>query len=157
MAGQEEYREETGAARAENPSAARPGRIRRRRTAFRAWRRARPFWGGLLAVLGAAEILGTYRAPLGIVLHFGLYGLAGYLVPAMLGILGLLIMFDPGHRIFYSVLTVLAALGTWLTSNLGGFFLGMLLGLIGGSMAFGWQLGEKPARKRRRIRARPTG
>jgi len=136
-----------------------PGRVRRARLAFRGWRRARPFWGGLIVVLGAAEILTTYQAPFGIIVHFGLYGLAGYLVPGLLALLGALIVFDPMHRTFYSVLSVLAALGTWLTSNLGGFFVGMLLGLVGGCLAFGWQYGERPQRparaertKRRRIR-----
>ena len=131
-----------------------PGRLHRFRIAFRAWRRSRPFWGGLLVLLGGGEILLTYRAAFGIVLHFGLYGLAGYLVPSMLVLLGALIMFDPAHRTFYSVLAVLAALGSWLTSNLGGFFLGMLLGLIGGSMAFGWQYGERPARNKRQRQRR---
>jgi hypothetical protein len=134
------------------------GRLHRWRVAFRGWRHSRPFWGGLLATLGGAEILLTYRAAFGVVLHFGLYGLAGYLVPAMLTLLGLLIVFDPVHRTFYSVLAVLAALGTWLTSNLGGFMIGMLLGLVGGSLAFGWQQGERrPARKRRRVGAGATG
>ena len=135
-----------------------PGRVHRARLAFRGWRRGRPFWGGLLVALGAAEILITYQAPFGILVHFGLYGLAGYLVPIMLALLGVLIIFDPAHRTFYSVLSVLAALGTWLTSNLGGFFIGMLLGLVGGSLAFGWQYGERPARvqrgRRRRLRVR---
>ena len=138
-----------------------PGRVHRARLAFRGWRRGRPFWGGLLVALGAAEILITYQAPFGILVHFGLYGLAGYLVPIMLALLGVLIIFDPAHRTFYSVLSVLAALGTWLTSNLGGFFIGMLLGLVGGSLAFGWQYGERPERparaqrgKRRRLRVR---
>ena len=145
------------AAEAEAPD--RPGPARRARAAFRTWRRVRPFWGGVFVLLGAGEILYTYSAPLGIVLHFGLYGLAGYLVPAMLALLGFLIIFDPAHRTFYSVLSVLAALGTWLTSNLGGFVIGMLLGLLGGSMAFGWQYGERTARtggkdKRRRLHLR---
>ena len=141
-----------------------PGRIRRARLAFRAWRHGRPFWGGLLVLLGATEILFTYHAPFGFIVHFGLYGLAGYLVPAMLALLGLMIIFDPVHRTFYSVLAVLAALGTWLTSNLGGFIIGMLLGLIGGSLAFGWQYGERTEhtertlrgerKRRRRFRAR---
>lgn len=142
---------------ANGPGAAPDGRWQRFRVAFRAWRRSRPFWGGLLVLLGAAEILGTYRAPFGMVLHFGLYGLAGYLVPAMLALLGALIIFDPPHRTFYSILAVLAALATWMTSNLGGFVVGMLLGVVGGSLAFGWQVGERPARKRRRVRAGATG
>ena len=133
------------------------GRFGRWRQSFRGWRRSRPFWGGLLVTLGGAEILLTYRAAFGVVLHFGLYGLAGYLVPGLLTLLGLLIVFDPVHRTFYSVLSVLAALGTWLTSNHGGFMIGMLLGLVGGSLAFGWQQGERTARKRRRVRAGATG
>jgi hypothetical protein len=60
----------------------------------------------------------------------------------MLVLLGASILFDPAHRTFYSVLTVLAALGSWLTSNLGGFVIGMVLGVIGGSLAFGWRPGE---------------
>lgn len=101
-------------------------------------------------MLGGGEILFTYKAPLPVVMHFGLYGLAGILVPAMLVLIGAMILADPAHRTFYSVLAVLAALGTWLTSNLGGFIVGMLLGVIGGSLAFGWQTGERPARRRRR-------
>ena len=144
---------------AEPEAPARPGLVRRARLAFRSWRRGRPFWGGVFVLLGAAEILYTYSAPLGVVLHFGLYGLAGYLVPGMLGLLGFLIIFDPVHRTFYSVLAVLAALGTWLTSNLGGFIIGMLLGMLGGSMAFGWQYGERAVRggaggRKRRLRPR---
>jgi hypothetical protein len=148
----------------ENPAGPAPGRVHRARAGFRGWRRGRPFWGGLIVVLGAAEILITYRAPFGIIVHFGLYGLAGYLVPIVLALLGVLIIFDPAHRTFYSMLSVIAALGTWLTSNLGGFFIGMLLGLVGGSLAFGWQYGERPRRparaeragrgRRRRLRAR---
>lgn len=134
-----------------------PGFPRRWWRSFRGWRHSRPFWGGLLVFLGAAEILLTYRAPFGMVLHFGMYGLAGYLVPALMAVLGLMIIFDPDHRTFYSVLAVLAALGTWLTSNLGGFILGMLLGVIGGSMAFGWTHSERPERKRRRSRAPAAG
>jgi prepilin signal peptidase PulO-like enzyme (type II secretory pathway) len=109
----------------------------------------------MFVVLGGGEIIFTYHAPMALVMHFGLYGLAGYLVPALLVLLGLLILFDPQHRTFYSVLSVLASLGTWLTSNLGGFILGMLLGVIGGSLAFGWQTGPKPAGRRGR-RYRPS-
>jgi hypothetical protein len=134
------------------PAVAPASRWRRFRLGFRAWRHRRPFWGGTLVVLGGGEILFTYKAPLPVVLHFGLYGLAGILVPAMLVLVGAMILGDPAHRTFYAVLAVLAALGTWLTSNLGGFIIGMLLGVLGGSLAFGWQVGERPPSRRRRRR-----
>jgi Family of unknown function (DUF6114) len=110
----------------------------RARLAFRRWRRSRPFWGGLLITLGGGEILFSEKAPLGVVLHIGLQGLAGYLLPAVMVLCGLLLWFAPAQRSFYGILSVLLSLGTWLTSNLGGFILGMVLGLVGGSLAFGW-------------------
>ena len=113
----------------------------RARYRFRYWRRTRPFWGGLLVVLGAAEILLSEKAPLPLVVHIGLQGLAGYLVPAVLLLCGILILFHPVQHTFYSILAVLLALGSWITSNLGGFFIGMLLGVVGGSLAFAWTRG----------------
>jgi hypothetical protein len=41
------------------------------------------------------------------------------------------------------VSTILFALASFLTSNLGGFLLGMLRGLVGGSLAVGWDV-DKP-------------
>ncbi|MFB6888333.1 DUF6114 domain-containing protein [Kitasatospora sp. NPDC056327] len=128
---------------------------RRSRWARGDWRGRRPFWGGVLVLFGGAEILFTLRAPLPVVLHIGLQGLAGYLVPSVMVICGLLILFNPAQRLFYSVLAVLASLGSWLTSNLGGFLIGMLFGVAGACLTFGW-LPDQPPRRRllRRGRAR---
>ncbi|MFD8753685.1 DUF6114 domain-containing protein [Kitasatospora sp. NPDC059577] len=117
----------------------------------RDWRGRRPFWGGLLVLLGGAEILFTLRAPLPVVLHIGMQGLAGYLVPAVMVLCGLLILFNPAQRLFYSVLAVLAALASWVTSNLGGFLIGMLLGVVGACLTFGW-LPDQPLRRGRQRR-----
>jgi len=117
------------------------------RRAFRHWRRTRPFWGGLLVVLGGGEELALYHTAMKVSIHMGLYGMAGYAVPVLLVVLGLCLIFDPQHRVFYSVLSLLFALASWMTSNLGGFLIGMLLALTGGSLAFGWvetQLEEEP-------------
>ncbi|MFJ9834014.1 DUF6114 domain-containing protein [Streptomyces sp. NPDC101169] len=118
---------------------------------FRQWRGRRPFAGGLLLVLGGAEILVTMKAPLPVILHVGMQGLAGYLLPALMTICGLLILFSPGQRIFYSLTGILLSLGSWLTSNLGGFLVGLLLGAVGSCLTFGW-LPDQPARVSRRLR-----
>ncbi|WP_369173213.1 DUF6114 domain-containing protein [Streptomyces sp. R28] len=123
------------------------------RSAFRRWRADRPFWGGLLLALGGAEILLTMKASMKVVLHVGMQGLAGYLLPALMVLLGLLILFNPAQRLFYSITGVLVALGTWPTSNLGGFFVGLVLGVVGSSLAFGW-LPDQAPRVRRRQRGR---
>ena len=120
------------------------GPIRQALLAWQRWRRTRPFWGGLLIILGGAEMLLSEQAPLPIVIHVGIQGLAGYLVPTVLVLCGLLLWLSPVQQTFYSVLAVLLALGSWITSNLGGFFVGLMLGVIGGALAFAWQRGEDP-------------
>ena len=112
--------------------------------AFRAWRRTRPFWGGLLVVLGAAEILSTTVLSLGPTFRVGLGGVnafVGVIVTVVLGVCGLLLWFSPAQRVFYSIVSVILALATFNTINYGGFFLGMLLGIVGGAMAFAWSHG----------------
>lgn len=111
--------------------------------AWRRWRRTRPFWGGLLIIFGGAEMLLSEQAPLPIVIHVGLQGLAGYLVPIVLVLCGLLLWLSPVQQTFYSVLAVVLSLASWITSNLGGFFVGLTLGVIGGALAFAWTRGEE--------------
>lgn len=123
-----------------------PGRATRRplRQRWRSWRRSRPFWGGVLVAAGGAEILLSVRAPLPVILHIGPQGLAGYLVPLILLICGVLLLAHPPQRLFYAVVSILLALASWLTSNLGGFLVGMLLALVGGCLAFAWSPTRHP-------------
>ncbi|MFF6994489.1 DUF6114 domain-containing protein [Streptomyces sp. NPDC008313] len=127
----------------------------RPRTGFRQWRARRPFWGGLLLTLGGAEILLTEKASLKVVMHIGMQGVAGYLLPTLMVVCGLLTLFNPAQRLFYSILGILLSLGTWLTSNLGGFLIGLLLGAVGSCMIFGWLPDQEPrVGLLRRLRAR---
>lgn len=124
-----------------------PARLR-----FRRWRGRRPFAGGVLLVLGGSEILVTMKAPLPVILHIGMQGLAGYLLPTLMILCGLLVLFNPGHRLFYSITGVLVSLGSWLTSNIGGFVVGLLCGVVGSCLAFGWLPDQEPRRTRRQRR-----
>lgn len=121
--------------------------------AFAGWRHRRPFGPGVLIMLGGAEILLTQRASISVVLAAGADTLVGYVLPVIMIVCGALIVLNPRQRLFYSIVAVLASLATWVTSNLGGFFVGLLLGLVGSSLAFGW-LPDQPPRRRRLPRAR---
>ncbi|MFG2085166.1 MULTISPECIES: DUF6114 domain-containing protein [unclassified Spirillospora] len=118
---------------------------------FRRWRRTRPFWGGLLAVLAGAEIILIPLAPVGIVVHQGMAGVASWLAGALLIASGALMWCQPEQRAFLGVLCVLLSLVSFVTSNLGGFLLGMLLGMVGGALGFAWTphaAGTGPGRSR---------
>ncbi len=87
---------------------------------------------------GASEMLVSERAPLPVVTHIGIQGLAGYLIPAFILLCGVLLWSMPMAWFYYSLLSILLALTSWITSNLGGFFIGMLIDVVGGSLAFAW-------------------
>ncbi|MCT9928837.1 DUF6114 domain-containing protein [Planotetraspora sp. A-T 1434] len=103
------------------------------------WRRTRPFWGGLLTLLAGLELLSipfaTQALPL--VIQSGTVG-ATYLIALVLIILGLLLWLQPGQRVFLGIVAVLVSIASFVYANLGGFLIGMLLGLVGGALAAAW-------------------
>jgi hypothetical protein len=106
---------------------------------FRRWRRHRPFWGGLFLLLSAGELFLTANMSLGgIQIHLGPQGFLSYLLPVILLICGLLTWFSPAQRLFYGIVALLAALYSFIGLNLGGFGIGMLLGIVGGGLVIAW-------------------
>lgn len=73
-----------------------------------------------------------------VVIYIGIGGVFGVLIGGLLVACGLLTWFHPVQRVFYAIAGVLLALGSFVATNLGGFFVGMLLGVIGASLSFGW-------------------
>jgi hypothetical protein len=118
--------------------------------AWRRWRRTRPFWGALLLVCSGSWILATVKAPLPVILHIGPQGVAAFVVPLLILVAGLLLWFNPQQRLFYAIIGLLMSLASWVTSNLGGFFVGLVLGMVGGSLAFSWTPNKQPRERRRR-------
>jgi uncharacterized protein DUF6114 len=119
-----------------------------RRERFRAWRRTRPFTGGLLLLLAGLELL---LIPLGgdlghgaikLVIYIGIGGVFGVLIGLLLIAAGIMIWVNPLHRVFYGIAGIVLGIVSFPTSNLGGFFIGMLLAMVGGAIAFAWEPGE---------------
>ncbi|QLQ38400.1 DUF6114 domain-containing protein [Micromonospora robiginosa] len=118
---------------------ARPGRLGQAWRGFRRWRRARPFWGGLLTALAGLEIFATTQMSLnGLTFQMGPTGFLSWLVPTILVTCGMLLWFSPAQRMFYSVVAAITALYSLIGVNLGGFFIGLLLGMIGSALGFAW-------------------
>ncbi|MEV4739737.1 DUF6114 domain-containing protein [Streptomyces sp. NPDC049555] len=117
--------------------------LRRR---WRLWRKGRPFWGGLAAVLAGAEICVIPLAPLKVMLEQGIAGVPGVLMGLVMIVMGLSAWFAPQYRALAGILTVLVATATLVMSNLGGFLVGTILGNVGGAMIFAWQPAPAVAR-----------
>jgi Family of unknown function (DUF6114) len=96
-------------------------------------------------MVAAGEMLVSERAPLQVVTHIGTQGVAGYLIPAFMMLCGTLLWFRPIDRSIHSLLAIFLAIGSWITSNLGGYFVGMMVGVVGGALAFAWTPDEEPA------------
>lgn len=106
---------------------------------FGRWRHRRPFWGCLFLFLAGLELFYTANASIaGLKLHLGPTGFLSYLIPLILVICALLCLFTPAQRMFYGIVGLLDALYSFIGLNLGGFFIGMLLGIIGGALVIAW-------------------
>ncbi|MGW3147444.1 DUF6114 domain-containing protein [Streptomyces sp. NPDC001177] len=109
---------------------------------FRTWCGLRPFWAGLFTLLAGLPILYWPYANLdlgGIPLALSTTSGAGALViGVLLMVLGFTLWYRPAVRVFAGVATLLLALISFPVANFGGLFLGLIFGLIGGSLACAW-------------------
>jgi Family of unknown function (DUF6114) len=111
---------------------------------WRSWRRSRPFWGGLLLVLSGLELFALplsgvlVHGAVRLVIYIGIGGVFGVLIGVLLIVAGLVTWFNPAHKTFYSIAGIVLGIVSFPASNLGGLFLGMLLAIIGGALAFAW-------------------
>ncbi|MFI6261411.1 DUF6114 domain-containing protein [Micromonospora sp. NPDC051006] len=122
-----------------NPSYARSGGPAQAWRSFRRWQRSRPFWGGLFTALAGIEMFASTRMTInGLSFHSGATGLLSLLIPVILVSCGLLLWFSPAQRLFYSIVAAVTTVYSLIGLNLGGFFVGLLLGMVGSSLAFAW-------------------
>lgn len=125
---------------------ARQSRVGHAWRAFRRWRRVRPFWGGLLTASAGLEIFATTQMSLGgLTFQMGPTGFLSWLIPVILVTCGMLMWFTPQQRLFYAVIAAVTAVYSLIGVNLGGFFIGLLLGMVGSALGFAWVPARTPA------------
>jgi hypothetical protein len=73
-----------------------------------------------------------------LVIYIGIGGVFGVLIGVLLIVAGLATWFNSMHKTFYSIAGIVLGIVSWPASNLGGLFLGMLLAIAGGAIAFAW-------------------
>lgn len=123
------------------------------RRPIREWRRTRPFLAGLLVIFGGAEIilipmvLAAEWSPIPIYLYLGLAGLVGVVIGLIMIAGGIFFWFMPSNRTFVACITAAVSVFSLVASNLGGFIVGMMAGIIGSCLAFGWTPDKSGERK----------
>ena len=114
------------------------------RRTFRAYRQTRPFWGGLWLLVGGWLVLRLSMVPAQLAVAAGITGLGGWITGGGMILCGLAAWGAPSQRYVVGAVGVLLAICSLLVSNLGGLFVGMAAGIVGGSMTLAW--GAKPGR-----------
>jgi len=131
-----------------------------RREEFRLWRLRRPFVGSILMILAGILILIGPMSPS--ILRFALLPgstiWAALLVGALLLVMGIVQMFVPSLSTFTGGVGVALSLISIIVA-LGGFVIGMFLGLIGSALGVAWRpnarrLPNKTAKKGSRVFSR---
>lgn len=129
---------------------------------WRSWRRSRPFAGGLLMIASGLELVllplsGVLaHGALKLVVYIAVGGVFGVLIGALLIAAGTALLVNPVHRSFYGVAGVVLGIVSFPASNLGGFFLGMLLAILGGALGYAWAPLPAQGRARRAAHRRGT-
>ena len=100
----------------------------------------------MLVLLAGVEMFFSGQLDVGhIHVQVGIEGFQATIIPIGLVLLGLLAMLMPQHRIFYGVIALVVAVYSLIGVNLGGFFVGMLLGSVGGILIVAWMPNKVPA------------
>lgn len=119
----------------------------RAKSRFSAWRRERPFIGGLLVAIGGVEMFFSGQLDIGhLHVQLGIEGLQATIIPIMLLLLGILAITMPAHHVFYGVIALVVAVYALVGVNLGGFLIGTILSCVGGVLVAAWMTPEARAR-----------
>ncbi|MGX5697217.1 DUF6114 domain-containing protein [Agromyces soli] len=106
---------------------------------FAGWYRSRPLVGALVTVIAGVALFFSSQLELGhLTVHVGIEGMQATILPIVLSLSGVLAIAMPAHRVFYGVIALVIAVYSLVAVNLGGFFIGFLLGCVGGVMVVSW-------------------
>ncbi|MEV6823371.1 DUF6114 domain-containing protein [Amycolatopsis sp. NPDC051102] len=129
-------------------------RARRALRDFGHWRRSRPFSAGAFLLLSGVVIMlppyATFRWGDVLISITTIGGVSALLIGVLLVICGLSLWLRPQFRFAAAVTAMLLSLVAMAVTNLGGFLVGTLAGVIGAALALAWTDQPRAPRGRRR-------
>lgn len=121
------------------PAAPATGRLTRLRQGFTRFRRTRPFWGSLILLAGAYFIA---RPLLGGTFEFyttvGVRSITPLLLAGGMAAAACIALVMPAQRHFPAIVAMMLAVASLPLANLGGWLIGMVLGITGAGLVFAW-------------------
>jgi len=127
-----------------------------KRSRFYIWRHTRPFWGAVLMIVAGMLVLWGPVGMMSFALLPGSMVWAGVLVGSLLSLMGVLQLLVPSYALMTGAIGIVLAIVSLLVA-LGGIGIGMLLGIIGGSLSVAWRAGGIAAVKAPRTTLRLSG
>ncbi len=116
-----------------------PGRATRLRQRFTRFRRTRPFWGSLILLAGAWFVA---RPLLGGTFEFyttvGVRSITPLLLAGGMAAAACIALVLPAQRHFPAIVATMLAVASLPLANLGGWLIGMVLGITGAGLVFAW-------------------
>jgi hypothetical protein len=103
------------------------------------WCGQRPWLAGLVTLAAGLTITLVPNADVSVVILPGVAGLSGFVLGSLIIAGGLFLILSPPIHGLIGIAVVLLSLVSFISSNLGGLLVGMVLGIVGGSLGFGWQ------------------
>lgn len=104
---------------------------------FTLWRNSRPFWGATLTLLAGLMILYIPIHLFALAFTPGSYAILGILFGGLILLIGILAYFYPQLSTLFGVVTIFLSVLS-IMGALGGFLIGTIVGIVGGSMLVGW-------------------
>ncbi|MFT4264320.1 MAG: DUF6114 domain-containing protein [Nocardioides sp.] len=132
--------------------------------AFRRFRKTRPFWGSLILAAGGYFVLKPVMGSnLALLVHLGTSGAQVYVLGIGMIACAAVCLLAPSQRYFPAVMAMVFSVASLPLANLGGWIVGMVLGIVGSGLVFAWtpytdrqlaRFDAKAARKKARKDAR---
>lgn len=130
------------------------GRAALLRRKFRTFRRTRPFWGCLVLSLGAYFIISPVLTTFSAAVSMGPAAVSGWVIGGIMLTAAVVSLVAPSQRHFAALTAMIVSVASLVLTNLGGYVIGMALGIVGSGMVFAWTPETVPyrwlVRRRRR-------
>ncbi len=123
---------------------------------FAQFRRSRPFWGCLILALGGYFVMQPmFGGSMSMLMHMGVGGATVYILGGGMIAAAAVAFFAPAQRYFPAIMAMVFSVASLPLANLGGWIMGMVLGIVGSGMVFAWTpFSEKELAKQAEKQAR---